>query len=157
MSELDVKFIELKSMMVASSYAFGDSPEVEAWEILEQWARPKGYLDDLEKNPLFGFSNPCPKNPGDKYAHEFWLQVEYGEVPTSDIRIGEFHGGPYVVTRCDVMDGNFGKIHTTWEALASVCKQKGYQWGYRPGLEKTITIGDPNGFILDLYYPLRNP
>ena len=58
--DLDVKIVELEPMRVASFRAISKTPEHDAMKLLAQWAQGKGYLNDLEKHPIFGFNNPNP-------------------------------------------------------------------------------------------------
>ena len=56
MKEIEVKIVKLERMIVASSYAFSESPEAEAMQKLHNYVKPKGLLNDLENNPFFGFA-----------------------------------------------------------------------------------------------------
>ncbi len=61
MSDLDVRIEELEPMRVASVRAVSENPEHDAWEKLKSWADAKGYLENVEEHPIFGFNNPNPE------------------------------------------------------------------------------------------------
>ena len=75
MSTTDVQIVRLEPMRVASTYGFGEHPEDQAWQILAEWAKPKGLLDDIDAHPIFGFNNPYPTPDNPKYGYEFWIKV----------------------------------------------------------------------------------
>ena len=114
MSELNVRIVNLEAMRVASAYGFGPSPEMVAWQNLMDWARPKGFLDFPEKHRIFGFNNPDPPSGSPNYGYEFWLEVGSEVEPEGEIRVQNFTGGLYAVTRCVGVEN----ITAMWKRLA---------------------------------------
>ena len=91
MSELEARIVKLDPMRVASVRAVSETPEVDAWSKLREWARPKGFLQDDENHPIFGFNNPNPQPDQKEYGYEFWIKVDSdveseGEVQVKDRR-----------------------------------------------------------------------
>ena len=147
---MEVKLVKLKPMIVASFYAFGESPEGEALQKLNNWAKPKDFLNDIENHPIFGFNNPPPSGLGQEYGYEFWIKVDPKTEPEGDMRICFFGGGSYAVTRCTGVD----KIHDIWLALFEWCKINNYKIGTHQGLEKFISGDSPEDLVIDLYCPI---
>jgi DNA gyrase inhibitor GyrI len=152
MNELDVKIVKLEPMRVASVYGFGASPELQARDKLIAWAGPKAMLDNPEEHRIFGFNNPNPSHGTPNYGYEFWITVGPEVEPDGEVRIEEFTGGLYAVTRCVGVDN----ITPTWNRLFrwlvdSRNNLAGHQW-----LEKHIGPfpASPEEMTLDLYAPI---
>ena len=162
MSELEVRVVRLEPMRVASLWGFGDNPEEEAFTKLEAWARPKGYLDDPEKHPIFGFNNPSPAPGSPNYGYEVWIQVGPEVEPEGEVRIVGFDGGLYAVARCEVPSGNYDVIGRIWKGLATWREDSQYKCASHQWLEKSVLIPqwpipiEPPGieFVMDLYLPI---
>lgn len=154
MSELDVRIVELEPMRVASVCAFSPSPEHDAWNKLVTWAQSKGLLDDPETHRIFGFNNPDPSPGSPNYGYEFWITVGPDAEPEGDVRIQEFSGGPYAVTRCK----GVGNITETWKQLVRWCEDSQYRCASHQWLEEHIgpvdTPQDEDEMLLDLYCPI---
>jgi len=148
MTDLDVRIVKLESMLAASFYGFGESPEETGAGKMREWATSKGIPDDLEKHPTFGFNNP---NPGGhaRYGYEFWLKVDQRYEPEGDTRLIEFMGGLYAVAHCD----HLSKIGAIWRKLWQWPEQNGYQLGSHQWLEKKVGETEES-ILLDLYCPI---
>ena len=141
-------------MRCASAYGFGEHPEDLAWRRLSGWARPRGLLDDRDAHPIFGFNNPYPTSESPNYGYEFWIKVGQEVVPHEDIRIVEFMGGTYAMTRCEVR-GHPEKISKCWQELATRCKEAGHRFGKHPALEGFWgTPEDLDNLVVNLYCPI---
>ena len=156
MNKLEVRIVKLEPMRVASVWGFGNSPEEQAWEKLMTWAKPKGLLDDLEQHRIFGFNNPNPSSGSPNYGYEFWITVGPDVEPEGELRIQEFLGGLYAVTRCEVRGEAHNTIPETWKRLIkwlvdSQYKQASHQW-----LEEHLGPVDTSldELLLDLYAPI---
>jgi DNA gyrase inhibitor GyrI len=155
MSELDVRIVKLEPMRVASLWGFGESPEAIVWEKIEAWARPKGLLDNPEKHPIFGFNNPNPSPASPNYGYELLIAVGPDVEPEDDVRILDFEGGLYAVTRCEVPTGSYEVIGETWRRLVAWREESKYKCGTHQWLEKTVPDELPGiDFVLDLYLPI---
>lgn len=160
MSHLQVRLINLSPLRVVSLSGFGPSPEELAFQKLDAWAGPRGLLADPEAHPVFGFNNPDPSAGSPDYGYELWLvvgpdfELEEGE----DVRLHDFPGGRYAVTRCEVPEGDdpgLEVIGQTWQELVAWREENGYQCGHQQWLEKMVPA-DLSGvrFVLDLYLPI---
>jgi DNA gyrase inhibitor GyrI len=158
MADLDVRIIKLNPMRVASLYGFGEQPEYEAWEKLVAWGEPRGYLDEHKKHRtrIFGFNNPDPSPGSPNYGYEVWVTIGPEVKPEGDVKIKQFDGGLYAVTRCPIRGGNFDVIGDTWKKLVAWREDSKYECGHFQWLEETIhEEGLKEGeFTLDLYLPI---
>lgn len=150
--ELDVKIVTLEPMRVASFRAVSESPEHEAAEMLLGWATGKGYLNDLENHPVYGFNNPNPSKERKEYGYEFWIKVDE-EYKEEGINLKDVAGGRYAVTTCR----DLGEIGELWMKLDSWVQENGYEYRKEAEcLEKTHNLGaSDDQLVLDLYAPIR--
>ena len=155
MSTLDVRIVKLEPMRLISAWGFGASPEGEAWEKLEAWAKPRGLMGDPEKHRIFGFNNPDPSPGSPNYGYEVWIEVGPDVEPEGDMRVLGFDGGRYAVTRCEVPKGQLEAIGRTWKALVAWREDSAYTCGSHQWMEKSVATEDPAlEFVLDLYLPI---
>lgn len=152
MNDLNVRIVKLEPMRVASAYGFGPSPEAAAWQNLVAWAKPKGFLDDPENHPIYGFNNPNPSPGSPNYGYEFWLKVDAQVVPEGGIRVQDFAGGVYAVTDCVGVEN----ITQTWQRLVEWVARSKYENGRHQWLEQHLSPdGTPlEALRLDLFMPL---
>jgi DNA gyrase inhibitor GyrI len=154
MSTLDVSIETLPAMTVASVHAFGEAPELAAWEQLRSWAEPMGLLDYPDLHPVFGFNNPSPSPGGTEYGYEFWIPLQAGQKPPSHITIKEFPGGLYAVTRCRLLGEP--NVQQTWGMLWEWVQSSEYRWRETHELEMVLNPGAPmEEMELDLYLPIE--
>jgi len=153
-NELDVQFIRLLPMRVVSFHAVSETPENDAWKKLREWAEPKEYFDDLDKNPIYGFNNPDP-SPGKKeYGYEFWLVVD-SDFTSDEVTVKDVPESFNVVTRCNVEDPA-RDIGEAWKKILQWIKKHKIKMAGRCGIEKVIVPSHSGeGFILDIYIPVE--
>lgn len=155
MIPLKVEIVHLDAMRVASAYGFGTNPEDLAWKKLVEWATPRGLLDDITRHPIFGFNNPYPTRESAHYGYEFWLKVGTEVEPEGDIRVGEFLGGMYAVTRCEVQGHPEKNVPAGWKRLAEWCKENGHPLGPHHALERFLSRPeDLENLVLKLCCPI---
>ena len=152
MGELQVRIVALEPMRVASAHALSASPEEDAYAKLIAWARPKGLTDDLETHRIFGFNNPDPSPGSPNYGYEFWIVVGPEVEPEGEIKVKEFPGGRYAVTRCTGVES----IGPTWKKLNTWLEDSKYEFSHHQWLEEHIGDVDvpPDELVLDLYMPI---
>jgi DNA gyrase inhibitor GyrI len=151
----NIRIVNLEPMRVASIYAFGANPELEAWKKLTDWAQPGGRLENFPESCIFGFNNPEPSDENSEYGYEIWIKIGPEIKPEGDIRIVEFHGGPYAVSRCEVLGEPSKNIPAGWQNLAEWCNKNNHNFGYHAALERFITRMDEiDKLVLDLYCPI---
>lgn len=151
----DIQIVHLEPMYVASAYGYGKNPEEQAWQKLSAWAGRKGFLNDSEHHPVFGFNNPNPAPSHPKYGYEFWMKVNADAEPEGDIRIVEFMGGAYAVQRCETCGDPGTDIFAAWQDLAAWCKQNDHKIAHHQPLEKVVAgFDDPRHLVLELHCPI---
>lgn len=155
MQNRNIQIVRLGPMRVASIHTFGLSPEKEAWRNLAARADLKDLLKNRNEHPVFGFNNSLPSTSNPKYGYEIWIKIDPEFEPEGPVRVIDFPGGPYAVTRCMTEGIDYqGKIHN-WNDLQDWCKNKHINPGYHQALEKFIDVGiELGGPVLDLYYPI---
>ena len=153
MTELDVRIVKLEPMRVASVYGFGASPEIQTMEKLIAWAKPKGWLDNPDEHLIYGFNNPNPSHGSPNYGYEFWITVSPDVEPEGEVRIEEFSGGLYAVTRCRGVE----TITETWNQLCKWVVDSKYNLANHQWLEAHIGTFPAASFeemTLDLHAPI---
>ncbi len=156
MNTLDVRLVTLAPMRVASFYGFGPSPEFVAWEKLMAWSRSEGLLDGPAQPRIFGFNNPNPSAGSPNYGYEFWIEVDPQLAVENgnkvEVKVLEFAGGRYAVTRCQGVEA----IPATWQALVHWLADSSHQPGSHQWLEEHRGPVDapPEGWAFDLYAPI---
>jgi AraC family transcriptional regulator len=152
MSELEVRILKLEPMRMLSSYGFGPEPEMIAWEKLKNFMRENN-LHQGDKFPAtYGFNNPNPCKGSPNYGYEIWLPVDKSVGPGGDLRIVDFNGGLYAVTRFK----NLNKIGQVWGELVQWREGSKYKHGNHQWLEHLLdgADGPPEEFVFDLYLPI---
>jgi DNA gyrase inhibitor GyrI len=158
MTELNVKIVQLEPTRATSVYGFGPNPEELAWSKLETWAGPRGYFQDPVRHRIFGFNNPSPTPASPNYGYELWITAGPEVEPEGDLRIVDFAGGLYAVTRLEQINDPNTAIPQGWKDLyawveASPYSFAGHQWleedHRRPG------VTPPGEWSMDLYLPIR--
>lgn len=165
MSNLDVRIVKLEPMRVASFLGFGPSPEIDAWTALLDFARAQGLLGNLNDHRFFGFNNPNPSPGSPNYGYEQWMTVG-PEIEGSDgVKIIEFGGGLYAVTRCTGIE----TIGQTWQQLVEWWQDCPYRQAANYCLEEFLRpelLLNPDGryadlmkkvdeMVFDLYVPIE--
>jgi DNA gyrase inhibitor GyrI len=151
----NIQIIQLGPMRVAIISAYGVSPEKEAWRKLIAHADLKKLIKNRNEHSVFGFSNSRPSPANSEFAYVFWVKVGLGFEPEKPLRIIDFSGGPYAVTRCLIQDADYQKRWKEWKALNDWCKNQRIGAGHHQTLEKYIRMDDEfENLILDLYYPI---
>ena len=149
--EIEVKIVELEPMRVASFRVISETPEHDAAKLLTEWAQGKGYLNDLEKHPVFGFNNPNPSEGKKEYGYEFWIKVDedYSE---EGLTLKNVSGGRYAVTTCH----HLSQMGELWRRLFNWIKENGYEYREAECLEKTHNFSaSDDELVLDLYEPIK--
>ena len=153
MSELDVRIVRMEPIRVASAYGFGTGPEGIAWEKLIAFVKETGLDKDGQEHRYLGFNNPNPSPGSPNYGYEQWVTVGPEVEANGDIKIKEFGGGLYAVTRC-----RLGDIVTTWQKLAAWHENSAYRHAHHQWLEDCLTPPMDGSItedaMFDLYMPI---
>lgn len=153
MSRLEIRIVHLEALRVASAYGFGASPEAIAHEKMQNFLKAKNLLDGYgTKYRHFGFNNPNPSPGSPNYGYEIWTEVGPDVHPEGDIRIVDFSGGLYAVTRFENLE-NIGRV---WGELAQWREASNYREAHHQWLENLINPleADFTKYVFDLYLPI---
>jgi effector-binding domain-containing protein len=153
MSELEVRIVKLEPMRMLSSYGFGEEPEGQAWEKMSSFCHAHGLIEDGRIPPTYGFNNPNPSPGTPNYGYEIWLPVGEDVLPEGDLRIVNFSGGLYAVTRFKGLE-NIGRV---WQQLSQWCEESQYKHARHQWLEHLLTPESTpvEEYVFDLYLPIR--
>jgi DNA gyrase inhibitor GyrI len=153
MTPIDVRIVHLERMLMASSYGFGSSPELIAHQKMADFLKSKGMLEGYgSRYRHFGFNNPDPTPGSPNYGYEVLVTVGPEVEPDGDIRIIDFPGGLYAVTRLVGVE----KIGETWGELMKWRERSAYKEAHHQYLENLFKPMESNfdKFIFDLYLPI---
>ena len=154
MNENKIRIVQLEPLRVARFHSFGEHPEDTAWQKLEDWAKPRGFLDFTEAHRIFGFNNPnyAPGSPN--YGYEFWITVTPDETAGEDVEIVNYPGGLYAVAEC-LVHNPWDDIPGTWQQLVAWRESSPYKGAEHQWLEQHLRVEVPgHEFDLDLYLPI---
>jgi len=154
---LEVRYVDLPEMTVASALGFGKEPENQSNRMISEFAKAKGIRIGSEDHPAFGFNNPNPSPGSENYGYEQWLKVDPGTEPLGDIKIKQIPAASYAVTRFTGLS-NIGSVwqrFSAWyeDTYADVppCKVQCWLESVQNPEEQ-----DPEKWIFDLYLILRS-
>lgn len=153
MVRFSAEIVRLPSMRVARFSASGENPEHVAFEALSTWAGKKGLLDDMDRNPVFGFDVP-QREPGAR-GYEYWIRLPEGMGYEEGVECMDIHAGTYAVTTCETRGDPFGTIPATWMRLNGWVRDHGYSPVGGPYLERHMGPVEGEDFTVDLYYPVK--
>jgi DNA gyrase inhibitor GyrI len=149
---LEVRFVDLPDMTVASALGFGKEPEHKAAEMMNAFAAPRGIEPGSKEHPSFGFNNPNPSPGSENYGYELWVRVEPGTKAEDPVVIKEIPAASYAVTRFTGLS-NIGRV---WQQFAAWYEDK---YASVPACEmqcwleslQTPSEPDQEKWIFDLY------
>ena len=154
MSEIEVRIVRLEPQRVAISYGFGKNPEPIAWEQMINFIKSKGLDTTGGAHRFFGFNNPNPAPGSPNYGYEQWITIGSDVQPEGEIKVKQFEGGLYAVTRA-----RLGSIFETWQQLGAWREKSHYKFGSHQWLEEALhnPLADPisEEMELDLYLPIE--
>jgi DNA gyrase inhibitor GyrI len=149
-----VRMVTLAPMRVASFLGFSQHPEMDAWKMMVEWARPR-QLFETPGTRVFGFNNPDPSEGSPNYGYEFWITIADDLDPGPQVEVKDFSGGLYAVMGCS------GKaeevIWQTWQKLIAWRENSRYRMGQHQWLEEHLRLeyGPIEELKLDLYMPVQ--
>ena len=153
MDQIEVRIVRLEPLRVAASYGFGAGPEELAWQQIIKFYQESGVDQDGAQHRFFGFNNPSPSAGSPNYGYEQWVTVAEDTAASGEIKMKNFPGGLYAVTRTTLRT-----ITEDWHKLflwreASHYLAANHQWleeCLTPPLDAAIT----EDMQLDLYIPI---
>ena len=115
-----------------------------------KWAGPIGLLSRPHRFFGYNHSDPSPGSPN--YGYDQWITIEASVPVEEPIKIKDFPGGRYAVTRCEGVQN----IHAAWQQLVVWREASRYRMGRHQWLEELITPPDGPWDMaqFDLYLPI---
>jgi DNA gyrase inhibitor GyrI len=154
MSQLEVRIEVLPPMRVISAYGFGSSPEAIAAGKMKAFLMKNNLLAEYGgKIPHYGFNNPGPSSGSPNYGYEIWAGVPSDIEPEGDLRVVQFDGGMYAVTRFENLD----RISQVWKELVLWLENSQFQPACHQCLEHLLNPlePDPAKYVFELYLSIR--
>jgi len=152
--ELQISIVRLAPMRVACVSGFGPGPEGIAFEKMRKLVEESGFERDGQAHRYFGFNNPSPSAASPNYGYDVWVTVDAAFQPGADVKVLDFAGGLYAVTRIRPVTGE--EIFPAWQKLAAWREASRYRPASHQWLEEhigDIRLDFPN-LELDLYLPI---
>jgi effector-binding domain-containing protein len=148
MTDIEVRIVKLEPSRMASAYGFGREPEGQAAEKLYTFLKAKG----IQEYRTFGFNNPDPSPGSPNYGYELWATVGPDVEPDGDIRIVNFDGGLYAVTRFK----DLNQIGETWKKLVLWRETSQYRKACHQWLEELLNpeVKSIEEYVFDIYMPI---
>jgi len=112
---LEVRYVDLPEMTVASALGFGKEPEGQAWEMINAYASDQGLQIGPDGIQTYGFNNPNPSAGSENYGYEIWLPVTQGTTANEPIKIKQVPSQSYAVTRFT----GISRIGAVWKQLVA--------------------------------------
>lgn len=154
MSKLDIRIETLPPMRVISAYGFGPQPEGVAADKMNAFLQAKGLLAGYGSAiPHYGFNNPSPSSGSPNYGYEIWAVTPPEVEPEGDLRLVQFTGGLYAVTRFENLE-NIGRM---WAELVKWRENSRYQEACHQWLEHLLNPLEPDmtKYVFELYLPIK--
>jgi DNA gyrase inhibitor GyrI len=155
MGKIEVRIASLPGMRVASSYAFGMSPEEEAWKPIRRLAKERGIDLTSKDSRTFGFDNPTPSPGSPEYGYEIWMPIGPDTDLSPPLIAKNFDGGSFAVSRII----GLGRIGQGWENLIAWLEDSPLEWLSErfEMMEELLNPAepDPERWIFDLYIPIH--
>jgi len=156
--ELEVRYVTLPDMTVASAIGFGKEPENQAAVMMNEFTAKLGFSPGSPDHPSYGFNNPNPSPGQEEYGYELWCRVDPDTKAEPPIEIKKIPGARYAVTRFTGLPN----IGSAWKQLAAWVKD---HHGDTPPctiqywLESLQTPDepDPEKWVFDLYLAVDKP
>jgi DNA gyrase inhibitor GyrI len=155
MEKMNVKIVKFAPIKVASFQATGESPVFDALGSLHNWAKPKGLLNNMEENPIFGFDCELLVGKRKSPGYEAWIKIPPYITPEPFIKTKEFAGGLFLTTTCRT-EGNRAKaIQVNWAKLNRWGQENGFEMANQQFLERFYSFPLSDNFTIDLYHPIK--
>lgn len=154
MSDIKVEMRELEPMVVVSALGFGTEPELEAWDLIFEFAKKNGIDVMSGEHRFFGFNNPNPSPGSPNYGYEQWMTIDPGMEVEAPLTRKEIPAGRFAVTHFKGLQ----HITDTWRSFVGWFEESGLQPG--PGCEQCyeelLTLGPVpmEEWEFDLYLPV---
>lgn len=154
----DIKVLKkLEPMKVAYYRAYSKTPENDAFQVLQDWAKRTGLTGDETKYRIFGFDTQDSKYGDEVYGYEVWMTIgNEMDINNEKVKSKMFNGGLYAVTSTTISE-----IANTWDRFREWIKISKYGLGAHQFLEEHLPFNDwgknksQGAQKVDLYMPLK--
>ena len=156
--ELEVRYVTLPDMTVASAVGFGKEPEHQAAVMMNEFTAKLGFTPGSSGHPSYGFNNPNPSSDKQEYGYELWCRVDPGTKPVPPIEIKQVPGARYAVTRFTGLP-NIGSVWKQFGAWFKSNHGDTLPCANQCWLESLQTPDepDPEKWVFDLYLAVGRP
>jgi DNA gyrase inhibitor GyrI len=150
-----------KPLKAMYTYVFSETPEEDAWKILQSWAQPKGLLNKEMGTRIFG-RNTYPTDEPEPHGYELYITVDKQQKSDENIMMGEVPGGLYAILKST----SLAEISNAWPFLWKWLEESEYEFtgwikgehGWVNGFEEHLNPFDdkaPNEWLFNLMIPIR--
>ena len=122
MTDPTVRIVDLEPLRVLAVLGFGPSPETEAWELIEKFARDRGLDMWSGEHRFFGFNTPDPSPGSPNYGYEQWMTVAADVTAEEPFEIKHVPAGRYAAIRFTGLE----EIGTHWGRLVAWFEEHGH-------------------------------
>ena len=156
--ELEVRYVTLPDMTVASALGFGKEPEHEASEMMSAFTAKLGFTPGSSDHPSYGFNNPNPSPGSENYGYELWCRVDPDTKAEPPVKIKQVPGARYAVTRFTGLP-NIGAVWKRFSAWFEDHHGNTPPCTIQCWLESLQTPNepDPEKWVFDLYIAVDRP
>ena len=156
--ELEVRYVTLPDMTVASALGFGKEPEHEAAEMMNAFTAKLGFTPGSPDHPSYGFNNPNPSPGSENYGYELWCRVDPDTKAEPPVKIKQVPGARYAVTRFTGLS-NIGAVWKRFSAWFEDHHGNTPPCTIQCWLESLQTPNepDPEKWVFDLYIAVDRP
>ncbi|MFX1497005.1 MAG: GyrI-like domain-containing protein [Promethearchaeota archaeon] len=160
---MNVELINMRAIRSAYFHAFSNTPEEDAWKMLELWAKNKGFLKENSNIRIFGRNTYPTENP-EPHGYGFFIALTPETKIEKNIFIRIIPGGLYALLRCEGIEklgecwGNLWKWvnESEYKYIGETKGVNGFELGYEEHLNwyHTFVKKDENKFIFNLMIQL---
>jgi DNA gyrase inhibitor GyrI len=160
-----VKIVQLPRFRAAAFHVKESAtPEHDAWEQLEAWARPRGFFYNPTEYQIYGRNNPSPLEQCVLRGYEFWVTIPDDYKLDDSVSDVSFPGGLYAAVQSKGipdMIQNYEKIFDWIKAsgLYTPDYPDGYDYEHAPGLELEHNLAPQlegeDALLMEVYVPIR--
>lgn len=148
----DIKVLkEIEPIKVACYEYYGKNPEINAFNVLLDWAKNNNITLDNKKYRLFGYDTTECKPGSNEHGYEACITIDEDCNSNDDlVKIKELSGGKYAVTTVNVKD-----IPNAWTRFKNWVKLSKYDFGTHQWLEEHMEgFNEEFNYDVELYMPI---
>ena len=162
--KIKVRLKKLDTMRAAFFHSLSNTPEEDAWNRAESWAKEKGLLHVDESIRIFGRNIYPTENP-EPHGYGIYITIPPNTKVESEVPVRSIPGGLYAVAKCNGVE----EMSIIWPDLWKWVENSEYQYigetkgeyGFELGFEEylnwysTLVEKTKSNMIFDLMLQLR--